>query len=152
MSRSARVNYEKIADRYVSQPFRSKSSDPELLAFLRERPPRRLMYVLDIACGTGNQLIANRAAAPGALLVGIDASLGMLRQAHTKGLKITWLHGDAVALPFKTGSFDFISCQFAFHHFRDKAAMLCEAFRLLHPGGRFVLLPLMREISGRSHG
>jgi len=139
MSRSARVNYDKIADRYDSQPFRSKSPDPELLAYLRERPPRRLMYVLDIACGTGNQLIANRAAAPEALLVGVDASLGMLRQARTKGLNITWLQGDAVALPFNTGSFDFISCQFAFHHFRDKGAMLCEAFRLLRPRGRFVL-------------
>ena len=32
-----------------------------------------------------------------------------------------------------------VSCQYAFHHFRDKAGMLREAFRVLRRGGRFAL-------------
>ena len=77
--------------------------------------------VLDIACGTGNQLIADRSLAPLARLVGIDGSLGMLRQARQKAADIQWVHGDSAALPFATASFDFVSCQYALHHFRDKA-------------------------------
>jgi len=54
-------------------------------------------------------------------------------------LDIAWVHGDSAALPFASGSFDFVSCQYAFHHFRDKAGMLREAFRVLRRGGRFAL-------------
>ena len=44
------------------------------------------------------------------------------------------MHGDSAALPFASGSFDFISCQYAFDHFRDKAGMLRETFRVLRRG------------------
>jgi len=52
---------------------------------------------------------------------------------------ISWVHGDSAALPFASGSFDFVSCQYAFHHFSDKTGMLREAFRVLRRGGRFAL-------------
>ena len=52
---------------------------------------------------------------------------------------IPWVHGDSAALPFASGSFDFVSCQYAFHHFSDKTGMLREAFRVLRRGGRFAL-------------
>jgi ubiquinone/menaquinone biosynthesis C-methylase UbiE len=139
MSRSARVDYDKIAHLYDSQPYRARAVDPEFVGFMRERASGELLCLLDIACGTGNQLVANRAAAPGARLVGIDASLGMLRQARAKAPEIAWARADATILPFGSESFDFIGCQFAFHHFRDKPGMLGEVLRLLRPGGRFVL-------------
>lgn len=63
----------------------------------------------------------------------------MLRQARRKGPDIAWVHGDSAALPFASRSFDFVSCQYAFHHFHDKAGMLREAFRVLRRGGRFAL-------------
>ena len=93
--------------------------------------PAPSLTLLDIACGTGNQQIANRGLAPDARFVGLDGSLGMLRQARRKMPDIAWVHGDSAALPFAPGSFDFVSCQYAFHHFRDKAGMLREAFRVL---------------------
>ena len=52
---------------------------------------------------------------------------------------ISWVHGDSAALPFASGSFDFVSCQYAFHHFSDKTGMLREAFRVLRRGGRYAL-------------
>src|SRR5262249_22108364 len=64
MSRSLRLGYDKIAYLYDSQPYRAKSPDPELSGIIREHPTRRPISVLDVACGTGSQLIANRAAAP----------------------------------------------------------------------------------------
>ncbi|HTZ35331.1 MAG TPA: methyltransferase domain-containing protein [Stellaceae bacterium] len=139
MQRSSRVDYDAIAELYDSTPHREKSPDPELAAVLAGRSPGARLTLLDIACGTGNQQIANRAIAPGARLVGLDGSLGMLRQARRKMPDIAWVHGDIAALPFASAGFDFVSCQYAFHHFRDKAGMLREAFRVLRPGGRFVL-------------
>ena len=63
----------------------------------------------------------------------------MLRQALRKMPDIPWVHGDCAALPFISDSFDFISCQYAFHHFCDKAGMLREVVRVLRHGGRFAL-------------
>jgi len=139
MGRSIRLDYDKIAHLYDSQPYRAKSPDPELSAFIREHPARGPISVLDIASGTGNQLIANRAVAPEARLVGADASFGMFRQACAKAPDIAWIRADATALPLSSRTFDFVGCQFAFHHFQDKRRMLAEGFRLLRPGGRLVL-------------
>ena len=139
MQRSSRVDYDAIAELYDSTPHREKSADPELIAFLAGGGPAASLTLLDIACGTGNQQIANRGLAPDARFVGLDGSLGMLRQARRKMPDIAWVHGDSTALPFASGSFDFVSCQYAFHHFRDKAGMLREAFRVLRRGGRFAL-------------
>jgi SAM-dependent methyltransferase len=105
------------------------------------------LALLDIACGTGNQLIANRATMPDARLVGADRSLGMLDQARKKAPDIAWVQADSAALPFPDDSFDFVGCQFAFHHFRDKAGMLREASRITRPGGRFVLRNLCPQES-----
>ncbi|MBV8738593.1 MAG: methyltransferase domain-containing protein, partial [Alphaproteobacteria bacterium] len=42
-------------------------------------------------------------------------------------------------LPFRSSSFDFITCQFGFHHLRDKAGMLHPVFNVLRFNGRFVI-------------
>lgn len=139
---SSRVNYDAIAETYDRSPHRKKSPDPELIAFIAERRPPETLALLDIACGTGNQLVANRTVAPDAFVAGVDGSLGMLRQARRKAPGIAWVHGDSAALPFATDSFDFASCQYAFHHFRDQAGMLREALRALRGGGRLAIYNL----------
>jgi ubiquinone/menaquinone biosynthesis C-methylase UbiE len=139
MQRSSRVDYDAIAPLYDSQPHREKSPDPALAAFLAVRSAPGTALLLDIACGTGNQLVANRTIAPSARMVGLDGSLGMLRQARVKSAEIGWVHGDSSALPFASGTFDFASCQYALHHFHNKAGMMREAFRVLRTGGRLAI-------------
>jgi ubiquinone/menaquinone biosynthesis C-methylase UbiE len=146
---SSRADYDAIADRYDSQPYRGKSADPELTAFLTQRRLDKRLALLDIACGTGSQLIANRPIAAQARMVGVDGSLGMLQQARRKAADFCWLQADAAALPLGGGSFDLVSCQYAFHHFWNKAGMLRETFRVLGAAGRLVIYNLcpheMRE-------
>ena len=139
---SSRVDYDAIANGYDNQPYRAKSADLELAGFLAERAPAAIRSLLDIACGTGSQLIANRPLAPAARMVGVDGSFGMLRRARVKSAEIGWLHADAAALPLRSGSFDFVSCQYAFHHFADRGRMLREAFRVLCAAGRLVVYNL----------
>ena len=139
---SARVDYDAIADFYDDTPYRGKDPDAELLAFVAGRGASPELAVLDVACGTGNQLVADHAALSGARLVGIDRSAGMLAQAHRKEAGIAWVRADGAVLPFAAGRFDFVTCQMAFHHFADKTGHLDEVFRVLKPGGRFVMTNL----------
>jgi ubiquinone/menaquinone biosynthesis C-methylase UbiE len=136
---SPRVNYDVIAPLYDMQPIRAKTVDPELLAFVEQHAPSELLSISDVGCGTGNQLVANRAVVPHVQLVGVDRSQGMLRQARLKAPDIAWLQAEGAVLPFRAQRFDFITCQYAFHHVQDKAGMLRAVLQVLRPGGRFVL-------------
>jgi SAM-dependent methyltransferase len=147
----ARLDYDQIAPRYDAQPFRAKEIDPNLLTFLEKRAAdeQNQWAILDIGCGTGNQLVANRAKAPTARLVGLDLSRGMLRRARSKAGDIGWVQANGATLPFPGESFDFITSQYSFHHVADKPALVLDVFRVLRPGGRFVMTNLCpREMRG----
>jgi ubiquinone/menaquinone biosynthesis C-methylase UbiE len=133
------VNYDAIAHLYDTQPYREKTVDPELTAFLGQRGSAETLSILDIGCGTGNQLVANRTIVPHAQLVGLDRSLGMLRQAQPKALDIAWVQADGAELPLQAECFDFVTCQYALHHIQDKAGLLRAVFLVLRHGGRLVL-------------
>jgi ubiquinone/menaquinone biosynthesis C-methylase UbiE len=109
------------------------------VAYIGQRTVAEVLSVLNIGCGTGNQLIADRSVALDARLVGLDRSVAMLRQAQRKASDIDWVQGDAARLPFRAGGFDFVTCQHMFHHLRHKAAMLDEVLRVLRWQGRLAL-------------
>jgi SAM-dependent methyltransferase len=99
--------------------------------------------VLDLACGPGiyTREIARRI--PGGQVVGLDISPPMLAyaaaRASREGLRnVTWVHGDAMNLPFPDGSLDAASCCGALHLFPDPGRALSELHRVLKPGGRLV--------------
>jgi len=146
MRTMSRVDYDAIAHLYDGQPYRGKTVDPELVTFLAQHDPSGLS-LLDIACGTGSQLVANRSIVPDARLVGLDRSLGMLGHAQRKGSQIAWVQAEGAMLPFRPESFDFISCQFGFHHLPDKAGMLRDVFAVLRHGGRLA----MRNLCPQEH-
>jgi SAM-dependent methyltransferase len=94
--------------------------------------------VLDVACGTGNATLP--AARTGAAVTGLDLVPALLAEARAsaegEGLDVTWVEGDAEALPFEDASFDVVlstfGCMFAPRH--DVAAG--EIARVVKPGGR----------------
>jgi ubiquinone/menaquinone biosynthesis C-methylase UbiE len=141
-----RADYDAIAPRYDATPGRARNADPELLAFAGGREAGGLA-VLDLCCGTGSQLIADRAALPAALHVGLDRSTGMLREARRKAPDLALARGDAALLPFAPRSFDFVSCQFALHHIADKRGLLLASRAVLRAGGRLVLRNLCPQES-----
>ena len=91
--------------------------------------------------------MANRPALPGAQLVGIDRSLGMLRRAQPKSSEIAWVQADGAMLPFAAETFDFITCQHALHHVHDKVGLLQAASRILRPRGWLVVHTLCPQES-----
>ena len=50
--------------------------------------------------------------------------------------------GDCAALDFPEGSFDNVTVAFGVRNFEDRPACLREIFRVLRPGGKFVMLEL----------
>jgi ubiquinone/menaquinone biosynthesis C-methylase UbiE len=91
--------------------------------------------VLDLGCGPGRGLTA--LARRGAHAVGLDYSPDML-QGASQIAPVT--RGSAVALPFKSGSFDAILCSNSFHHYPEPLACLREMRRVLKKGGRLILV------------
>lgn len=104
--------------------------------------------VLDAGCGTGKltvELARQLAGSAGSLVAGIDAAEKMLEVARRKAGDIGNLRFDAAIaeeLPYKDKSFDCYVSTFFFHHIDAglKRKALLEAWRVLRPGGRGVIV------------
>jgi ubiquinone/menaquinone biosynthesis C-methylase UbiE len=109
--------------------------------------------VLDLACGPGNftRWFATLVG-PDGLVVGLDASATMLRQAvrdtPERSGNIGYLHADAADLPFLDRSFDAVCCFAALHLFGEPFQVLDQISRVLRPGGRIALMASCRRGPG----
>src|SRR5581483_8111164 len=72
------------------------------------------------------------------LIVGIDTSLGMVREARTPVAQV--LQADAQALPFADAAFDRVLAAHMLYHVPDQELALREIRRVLRSGGRAVLV------------
>ncbi|WP_372791142.1 bifunctional demethylmenaquinone methyltransferase/2-methoxy-6-polyprenyl-1,4-benzoquinol methylase UbiE [Paraconexibacter sp.] len=99
--------------------------------------------VLDVACGTGDLAIElrSRVGAEGSV-VGSDFSEGMLELARRKAPEQVWEWGNALELPYETGSFDAATVGFGARNFSDLDQGLREMTRVVRPGGRVVVLEI----------
>lgn len=101
--------------------------------------------VLDIATGTGD-LAIQIAKETDAKISGFDLSFGMLEVGRKKVMeqnltdRITMIQGDAEHMPFEDGSFDCITVAFGVRNFENLEKGLDEIYRVLKPGGRFLIL------------
>jgi len=107
--------------------------DPERLLRLLEVPVDGRL--LDVGGGTGRVAQGLRGVA-GEVLV-LDEAVGMLRQAHAKGLVA--VRGHAERLPWPDGAFSRILLVDCLHHLRDQSRAASELLRILAPGGRIVI-------------
>ncbi len=93
--------------------------------------------VLEIGPGPG-LLLAELSQRDG-LVVGLDLSAGMLRQAQRRlqagGMSAYLVRGDAVSLPFVPASFDAVVMTFVFSAIPDGQKAMHECARVLRPGG-----------------
>lgn len=104
---------------------------PPLLAVLPLAGARR---ILDVGTGSGGHLPVLRRAAPEATLVGVDLSLGMLRQVRSgSGARLAAMAIDR--LGFRAAAFDLVLSTFVLQHVADPAGAFREIGRALKPGG-----------------
>jgi demethylmenaquinone methyltransferase/2-methoxy-6-polyprenyl-1,4-benzoquinol methylase len=94
--------------------------------------------VLDLAAGTATSSRAFIRA--GGRCVACDFSFGMLSVgARRPAPGLGFVAGDALALPFKDGTFDVVTISFGLRNVADTAQALAELLRVTRPGGRLVV-------------
>jgi demethylmenaquinone methyltransferase/2-methoxy-6-polyprenyl-1,4-benzoquinol methylase len=108
--------------------------------------PRDGQRLLDVAGGTGDIAFRFLKRAPGATATVLDMTESMLiegeRRSEAAQLaeKLDWVVGDAMALPFEDNSFDVYTISFGIRNVTRIPDALSEAFRVLRPGGRLMVL------------
>jgi len=114
-----------------------------MMDWLAPRPGQRL---LDVAGGTGDVAFRFLKRAPGASAVVCDMTEPMLiegrkrAEAERMADSLDWVVGDAMALPFADNSFDVYTISFGIRNVVRVPDALKEAYRVLKPGGRLMVL------------
>lgn len=116
--------------------------DAQLTPLIDAAQPQPQEAMIDLACGPGTVVAAFAPHVRRA--VGIDATEAMLdearRIAREKHLdNVEWRAASAYELPFANGSFDIVTCRFAFHHLQEPTRAFVEMVRVCRGGGRIVL-------------
>jgi ubiquinone/menaquinone biosynthesis C-methylase UbiE len=133
---------------------------PRLVA-LMETPLRG--RGLAIGPGIGWETLALAEKFPEAAITGVDCDPDQVARARHNlvrrpalSTRISFEHGDATALDFPTGIFDFAYELNVLHHISDYGGAIREIRRVLKPGGRFFLqdlthsfLPGLRRLFSR---
>ncbi|KFI31157.1 bifunctional demethylmenaquinone methyltransferase/2-methoxy-6-polyprenyl-1,4-benzoquinol methylase [Haematobacter massiliensis] len=114
-----------------------------MMDWLAPRPGQRL---LDVAGGTGDISFRFLSRARDTEAVVLDMTESMLvegrKRAEAASLsdRLDWVTGDAMALPLKDAAFDVYTISFGIRNVTRIQDALSEAYRVLKPGGRLMVL------------
>jgi demethylmenaquinone methyltransferase / 2-methoxy-6-polyprenyl-1,4-benzoquinol methylase len=114
-----------------------------MMDWLAPRPGQKL---LDVAGGTGDIAFRflKRAGAGHATVLDLTEPMlieGRKRaEADQMADSLDWIVGDAMALPFAANTFDVYTISFGIRNVTRPQEALNEAFRVLRPGGRLMVL------------
>jgi ubiquinone/menaquinone biosynthesis C-methylase UbiE len=97
--------------------------------------------MLETAAGTGIVTRAVSKAVPTATIIATDINPAVVefagKQGHSE--RVSFQTANAQQLPFHDETFDAVLCLFGVMFFPDKRGANAEAYRVLRPGGRYVL-------------
>ncbi|MCF6304232.1 MAG: bifunctional demethylmenaquinone methyltransferase/2-methoxy-6-polyprenyl-1,4-benzoquinol methylase UbiE [Rhodobacteraceae bacterium] len=109
--------------------------------------PKPGQQLLDVAGGTGDIAFKfNARAGNKAVATVLDMTESMLiegqkrPEAAAMADRLNWVVGDAMALPFPDNSFDVYTISFGIRNVTRVQDAINEAYRVLKPGGRFMVL------------
>lgn len=108
--------------------------------------PRRGQKLLDVAGGTGDIAFRFLKRAEQTSAVVLDMTEDMLVAGRTRADaealsdRLDWVTGDAMALPFEDSTFDVYTISFGIRNVTRIPDALREAYRVLKPGGRLMVL------------
>lgn len=108
--------------------------------------PRHGQTLLDVAGGTGDIAFRFLGRAENSSATVLDMTVSMLEEgqkraeAEALSSRLQWVTGDAMALPFEDNHFDVYTISFGIRNVTRIPDALSEAFRVLKPGGRLMVL------------
>jgi demethylmenaquinone methyltransferase/2-methoxy-6-polyprenyl-1,4-benzoquinol methylase len=116
-------------------------------SFIDWLAPRKNTHLLDVAGGTGDIAFRFFKRTKGQATVTIlDRNENMLKEGKRRAVvgkieaDLRWVCGDAMKLPFENEVFDYYTISFGIRNVLDIKRCLSEAFRVLKPGGRIMIL------------
>ena len=143
-TRRVQAQFGASADAYVGSPLHAAGEDLDRLrAWGAARGCER---VLDVATGGGHTALAFAAVAPRVVAYDLTEPMLAAARGHIRsrgGANVTFVAGDATALPFRDGTFDVVTCRTAAHHFPDVGAFVRQIHRVLRPGGSLLLQDIL---------
>ena len=109
--------------------------------------PRSGQSLIDVAGGTGD-IAFNfiKRAKTGANATILDLTESMMLEGKKKTIdlpeesQINWVCGDAMRMPFSDSTFDVYTISFGIRNVTNISKTLSEAYRVLKPGGRLMIL------------
>ena len=140
-----RAFFDSVAGRLGKDYVPGKSWKSVAEALLRLVPP---MVIADLGAGEGSSalLLAQRAAR----VIAVDSSAKMIEVGRELSLRhgvknIDYRLGDLEEVPIGSGEVDLVFFSQSLHHALHPERALAEAARILVPGGRIVILDLIRH-------
>ena len=110
---------------------------PQILEEIEKEP---FTDLLDAGCGPAPMISLLSEKYPDKHYIGIDLTEKMIEVAKAKNLpNAKFIVGDCENLPFDDNSFDVIICSMSAHHYPEIQNFYDSVFRVLRPGGRFIL-------------
>lgn len=136
------TNYSKIADKYDKNQYRIDELriDYDLKDYIDNN--KKTQYnVLDLSCGTGLYLKkqVDYFKEVNINWYGLDLSDSMLEKAIKRVSNVEFTEANVEDMPYQTNEFDFISNNYAFHHYSNKEQALNEIQRVLKKEGVYKL-------------
>lgn len=132
--------FSRNAELYASSAAHAETPDLELaLEVLGEVDG---LNVLDVATGTGHTafFFAERLAHVFAVDINDEMLAVAQEEGERKSLSCRFLKGFANDLPFDDDNFDLVTTRVAAHHFKSPVDFVAEAWRVLKPGGRLLVI------------
>lgn len=113
----------------------------KVVKIVKQNNPKK---ILDVATGTADLALALGKGIE-AEIIGLDISPGMLKVGNQKvaasaAKNISLVLGDGENLPFEDNTFDAITVAFGVRNFENLQKGLADIYRVLKPGGTFVVL------------
>ena len=137
--------FDSVAGRLGKDYVPGKSWKSIAEALLRLMPP---MVIADLGAGEGafSLLLAQRAKK----VIAVDTSAKMIEVAREQALRngvknLEFRLGDMEEVPIKAASVDLVWISQSLHHALHPGRALAEANRILRPGGRIVILDLVKH-------
>jgi ubiquinone/menaquinone biosynthesis C-methylase UbiE len=131
------AHWARVAARWYYAPIARKIAS--CISSLGDEP-----VLVDLGTGPGILALQVHRILPHAKIIGVDPSREMLNIARINASESGMENfdarlGRAEEIPIETDSIDLVFSQFSFHEWQDQAKGLEEVFRILRPGGWFVL-------------
>lgn len=108
--------------------------------------PRPGETAVDVGSGTGSEVLRlAELVGPSGRALGVEPNHGLRgvaqeRAASAGATMVSFVDGEAAALPFDSGSVDVLRCERVLQHLDDPQAAVDDFARVLRPGGRVAIL------------